>query len=1497
MEVRMKIRDSSLKISGGWRSMDTPLRDYHLRPLSRGDSRPPRGDDYLDTSEYNDSRESFAPSRGRSSTPSAAVRRAMQVLDETYRQQSILKSSRWSLSADPGSAYSRPIKTRRSSSPIRSRSPSPIRCLNNNSPNFAPSRLVEIERDNYLDALDDSESRREILLKKLVDAQKTMEVQNERVRTGEMDMNEGRATIRLLQQVQQELETKVEFLQKEKDAYMSRSRQDAEDRETQRRKIEDVTREANRLRCQLDLMLADKEQHHVTLEHLQKSIKDLNDQLKTTTELRIASDNELDATKERLNIARQRCELLEKEKNHAFSELEKNQKTHQALINRNTDIGQRLSRCQTDLQEVSEKYDKAHNQLGNNKEELAMCREKVRKQSKDLSELRKSYQEMQGDRERAITYNVELEKTVHSIKEINKGLKKAKIAYEDDLTQLHADLAKTRLELTKVSDQNTSHLAHWKECQKNCKELTSELVQLRPHVVELSDKVKELEGIHKLDVQQMSLLEAQKAQVNREREDLATKLSALQESYNHLEKHHDDEMKKMNQQVIKTRHEREKANSLYRDMEAQLNRIKEELEVNTQHTKAQIDHWRQACSKLTSLVEEKDEDMRESATRRREAEESLALVETQKRNMEMELDEAQVSQEELTHLRTENKKLSQERAENQQMISVLEMQRDILSKSPSKQASQDSVTKAQTEKLQAELSLTKAKLTQTEMERDECLKKKFNSSFTTERRETDDSDLSRMKGMNQILVEEMAKLRQEAETIQSVMDDKQRNHERDVYKIEREKQQLDLRIASMSDEINALRSNQARHTREDSSELKRLRSEVLRLKQEMEEKDQQAMVMKGECIILENGKKRAEDRISVLQVSMMGRSGDTDRHDKEMVGKLNSEMRLSAAKLDAAKAENATLRLRAKEMEDTKSSQQDVIEILKKHLENNSNSVVDSDSASSWSNNAARDMKALKRDLQRSLENIASRDKQISELKRKFLESQKLEHKARQERDELQGKTIIMESLNASSEDLLKELDEVREEKSKLEKQLSNFFTSKTSQTPPSSLALAEDLDKELEKQYHTVCERNKWLESRIASLQREVELVRDQNSLLQEQRNHAEREASKLREDMKELQMTSKGSRRKSEVEQIHLQQSNAEKIQTILNLERELAEKKQLIQAMAKEMQGLQKKTDKGKISNFMKKLRRSSDSGPSKDPERQSHLYKTNTEGENTYSRSGTFESPSSTGDLGYSTMSTTQPRRASSLSPKIKSSAFGGYNKGRRNSAKSQGIESSQAPPSPALTYVTAMDDVSLGYTPSIGRKSPGERPGKDALQRPLVAARVSFDDNSEQDSDANTPRESSREISPRHDDEEEDDGAFFADDYIPGSSNIPSPDGNEPHPAELTGLPSPTSSPSLPSPSCARKRSVPVYVVAASDDSDRDTGRFDLSGSSDDRPELPSPPVIGKIPNNALSVPGSSKISHEQQHSPPPRPQSQPTFMEMSLSPAISSSRKKHSSLV
>lgn len=49
---------------------------------------------------------------------------------------------------------------------------------------------------------------------------------------------------------------------------------------------------------------------------------------------------------------------------------------------------------------------------------------------------------------------------------------------------------------------------------------------------------------------------------------------------------------------------------------------------------------------------------------------------------------------------------------------------------------------------------------------------------------------------------------------------------------------------------------------------------------------------------------------------------------------------------------------------------------------------------------------------------------------------------------------------NDSSQDLLKELKKVQQEKSFLEQQLNNFATTKTCQTPPTTLSLVEDLDR-----------------------------------------------------------------------------------------------------------------------------------------------------------------------------------------------------------------------------------------------------------------------------------------------------------------------------------------------------------------------------------------------------------------------------------------------------
>ena len=57
---------------------------------------------------------------------------------------------------------------------------------------------------------------------------------------------------------------------------------------------------------------------------------------------------------------------------------------------------------------------------------------------------------------------------------------------------------------------------------QNCKKLTDEVLQLRPEVDDLYGKVQEWEGTHKVDVQKMALLEAQKSQLTCEKEDALT---------------------------------------------------------------------------------------------------------------------------------------------------------------------------------------------------------------------------------------------------------------------------------------------------------------------------------------------------------------------------------------------------------------------------------------------------------------------------------------------------------------------------------------------------------------------------------------------------------------------------------------------------------------------------------------------------------------------------------------------------------------------------------------------------------------------------------------------------------------------------------------------------------------------------------------------------------------------------------------------------------------
>ena len=96
-----------------------------------------------------------------------------------------------------------------------------------------------------------------------------------------------------------------------------------------------------------------------------------------------------------------------------------------------------------------------------------MCRDKIKKLNRDLTELRRSHAELQADRDRSLKYNEELEKTLQSMKEINKELKQVDLVFclfspqQCGLTNCYVIRRKYHVKMTSLSSMATSRGRDW----------------------------------------------------------------------------------------------------------------------------------------------------------------------------------------------------------------------------------------------------------------------------------------------------------------------------------------------------------------------------------------------------------------------------------------------------------------------------------------------------------------------------------------------------------------------------------------------------------------------------------------------------------------------------------------------------------------------------------------------------------------------------------------------------------------------------------------------------------------------------------------------------------------------------------------------------------------------------------------------------------------------------------------------------------------------------
>ena len=66
-----------------------------------------------------------------------------------------------------------------------------------------------------------------------------------------------------------------------------------------------------------------------------------------------------------------------------------------------------------------------------NSQEFELCMDRLKKETRDLSDLSKAHEELRADNGRTKRYNEEMEKTLKSIKAINQDIKRVNSIHKD----------------------------------------------------------------------------------------------------------------------------------------------------------------------------------------------------------------------------------------------------------------------------------------------------------------------------------------------------------------------------------------------------------------------------------------------------------------------------------------------------------------------------------------------------------------------------------------------------------------------------------------------------------------------------------------------------------------------------------------------------------------------------------------------------------------------------------------------------------------------------------------------------------------------------------------------------------------------------------------------------------------------------------------------------------------------------------------------------------
>ncbi|XP_052796435.1 trichohyalin-like isoform X4 [Mya arenaria] len=805
------------------------------------------------------------------------------------------------------------------------------------------ARPFEFSLRHLKDNLDDSENRRVVLVHKLKEAQETLELQNDRLNRIEGTAKTNSVLVDDLKYKEKGYRDKLDQLDRSEDEKSLLRSENTRLRDEMQNSIYKPYLHTTDRIDKLDFALRSLQAQHQVAETENYKRSNLLEQ--TTSALTLLENenqklkkdkdqlrHEILVAKEAMEMAREKFSPIEDENKHMKYELERVKEEKERLFHKAENAASKLNELK-DLTEtmkdeneklaaswksLSEEKQKLAREIDHNQENHREARSRVTSLASERDRLFNEKMEMTSRIQQLMIDKEQVEKAWRLLTEKKDNTKKTKIALEEQIVEQEEELGRVRKGVKRKDEERRTLEEALHESKNSYDDLYKELSNIRAYYERSLEQISVLENNKQLAMQQLELAEHEKERLrvdnDRLREILDGKSRDLKHEREQLEEAVLDlkviqTVAQLQGDVRQLRQEKSKAEDKIQELEIKLEKANESVMETTSVKQGEIDMLKATCDHLSAGATKKETELQNMTDKLQHFETQNERLREELHSYKNECEQLSDQVEDIKKLKDENRRMLQEKAENEQVIKLLETQKDVLSKSDAtkKKKADSSMEKLKdidklTDKIdqyRSDNEHLRNRINELEKVRDNLISQKeellANSELIYKKPQLEELEakIDELRDANKQLREINEQVNEKAEALQqenvtlkdAVGGDGSVVPRVELERLSRERERLQSDLDHLRQEHENL---EERHQRfiiqygHEGSETQKDKNAMEALKREKDALEKTVALINAQMLLVEGGKTRLDDVVDDLQTEIISLRQQLEEAEKKL---------------------------------------------------------------------------------------------------------------------------------------------------------------------------------------------------------------------------------------------------------------------------------------------------------------------------------------------------------------------------------------------------------------------------------------------------------------------------------------------------------------------------------------------------------------------------------------------------------------------------------------